>query len=322
MRAASTASRSCSALGTGETGPAGGLPARACPTRCTRSATREARQELQAAGPVASASASVRACSRSRVPRDPTVVATASTVAGSSRSRRVAVSTSSRWWRTSRASTSASARPKPSRVATSRAITSPAAQWSPGQPLPMSCSRAAISSRSGRSTRRVRPAARTAVSTRWRSTVQRCTALRCGRQRTRSQSGSRRVISPSASSASQTGTVDSPAPSRVTSCSRASAGQGTGQRAVPPRPARRTACSESGSPAWAAAAAARSGSTGSALGFRGCGPAPPRRPARRRPRRAGCGRPSGRGRGRRCPAGRACGGGRPGSAVPAPPRAR
>ncbi len=156
-------------------------------------------------------------------------------------------------------------RSKPTRAATSLAMISPATEWSPGQPLPMSCSRAAISSRSGRLTRRVNSEARTAVSMRCRSTVHRCTALRCGRQRTRSQSGSSRVISPSASSASQTSTVGRPEPSRVTSCSRASAGQGVGiGRTV--AAIRRTACRESGSPACAAAAAARSGRTGSRSG--------------------------------------------------------
>ena len=48
---------------------------------------------IQAAGPVARASASVSACSSSRVLGVPTASATARTVAGSSRSRRVAVST-------------------------------------------------------------------------------------------------------------------------------------------------------------------------------------------------------------------------------------
>ncbi len=142
---------------------------------------------------------------------------------------------------------------------------SPATEWSPGQPLPMSCSRAATRSRSGRWTRRVNSEARTAVSMRCRSTVQMCTALRWGRQRTRSQSGRRRVIRPSASSASQTSMVGRPEPSRVTSCSRASAGQGLDSgRVVAAR--RRTACRESGRPAWAAAAAARRGSTGSRSG--------------------------------------------------------
>lgn len=177
---------------------------------------------------MASASASVSACSSSRVEAVPTAVATELTVAGSSRSRRVAVSMSSRWWRTRVATTPTSCWSKPIRAAMSRAMTSPATLWSPGQPLPMSCRRAATRSRSGRWTRRVREEARTAASTRWRSTVQVWTGLRWGRQWTRSQSGSSRVMSPSASSASQTGTVASPAPRRVTSSSRASAGQGTG----------------------------------------------------------------------------------------------
>ncbi len=265
VRNASTASRSCSAVGAPASGSAGGSPARTADTRLTRSATREPRQEDQAAGPVASASASVRACSSSRVPSVPTASATVRTVTGSSRSRRVAVSTSSRWCRTRVARTAVSARSKPMRAATSRTMVSPATEWSPGHPLPMSCSSAATRSRSGRWTRRAKPAARTAVSMRWRSTVHTCTALRCGRQRTRSQSGSSRVTSPSASSASQTCTVGRPDPSRVTNCSRASAGQGVGSGPAPAA-RRRTAYRESGRPAWAAAAAARSGRTGSRSG--------------------------------------------------------
>lgn len=154
---------------------------------------------------------------------------------------------------------------KPIRAAVSRAITSPATEWSPGQPLPMSCSSAATRSRSGRPTRRVRAQARTAASTRWRSTVQVWTGLRWGRQRTRSQSGSSRVMSPSASSASQTRTVASPAPRRVTSSSRASAGQGTGSGGAEVA-SLRTTWRESGSSDWAAAAAARSTRAGSRSG--------------------------------------------------------
>ena len=102
-------------------------------------------------------------------------------------------------------------------------------EWSPGQPLPMSCSRAATSSRSGRPTRRVSdggphgglhqvPVDGPAVHG---------VALRAaadplpvgqqpGDQALRLQGLPDRRRS------------DSPAPSRVTSCSRASAGQGTG----------------------------------------------------------------------------------------------
>ena len=60
-------------------------------------------------------------------------------------------------------------------------------------PLPMSCSSAPTSSRSGRSTSRVSSAAAAAASTRWRSTVKRCQGWRCGSDRTRSHSGSSRA---------------------------------------------------------------------------------------------------------------------------------
>src|SRR6478735_7266817 len=150
VRRASMARRSCSASGASGSGAGGSSPARRAATRLTRSATREARQELHAAGPVARASASVRACRSSRVEALPTAVATERTVAGSSRSRRVAVSMSSRWWRTRVATTATSCLSKPMRAAMSRAMTSPATEWSPGQPLPMSWSRAAISRRAVR----------------------------------------------------------------------------------------------------------------------------------------------------------------------------
>ncbi len=262
VRAASTASRSSSAVASVALSGGAPSPASAAAARWTRSATRVARQLLHAAGPVASASASVRACSSSRTPTVPTASVITAMVAGSSGSRRIAVSTSSRWWRTSSAKVSTSCFGNPMRAATSRVITSPASEWSPGQPLPMSCRKAATSSRSGRATRRVIAAARAAVSTRCRSTVHRCTALRCGRQRTRSQSGSRRVTRSSASSASQTGIAFSPAPSSVISCSRASSGHGTGSGLVSAA-RRRTVLSDNGRPACAAAAAARSGSAGS-----------------------------------------------------------
>ena len=127
--------------------------------RATRSAISAAFHSPQAAGPVASASASVSACSRSSISGVPTAAATAATVAGSSRSRRVAVSGSSRWWRTRVTRMSVSAGSKPSRGARSATTATPASVWSPGQPLPMSCSSAPTSSRSGRSTRRVKAAA-------------------------------------------------------------------------------------------------------------------------------------------------------------------
>ena len=73
--------------------------------RSTRSATRPAFQAPQADGPVALLSASVSAASRCSVSRLPAARATRAMVVGSSRSRRVAVSGSRRWWRTRSTST-------------------------------------------------------------------------------------------------------------------------------------------------------------------------------------------------------------------------
>ena len=173
-------------------GGGAGRPSSRSPARRTSSSTSPAFHSLQAAGPVARASATVRAASSSSDAWSPTAATTVSVVAGSSRSRRVAVSTSSRCWATtsSRVSTSASAKPR--RAATVRASRAPAALWSTpsdSEPLPMSCSSAPTSSRSGRDTSRTSGAARTAASSRCRSTLKRWTALRCGRCRTRSHSG-------------------------------------------------------------------------------------------------------------------------------------
>ena len=77
----------------------------------------------------------------------------------------------------------------PSASATVCASTTPLSVWSPGPPLPRSCSSAPTSSRSGRRTDRTRSSARATASSRWRSTVKRWNALRCGLQRTRSHSG-------------------------------------------------------------------------------------------------------------------------------------
>jgi hypothetical protein len=62
---------------------------------------------------------------------------------------------------------------QPSRGASSATTAMPVTVWSPGRPLPMSCSSAPSSSRSGRCTRRVSAAAAAAASTRCRSTVKR-----------------------------------------------------------------------------------------------------------------------------------------------------
>ena len=81
-------------------------------------------------------------------------------------------------------------RGRPIRVRIRAAMGAPTAEWSCAPAtLPMSCSRAPSSSRSGRSTSRTRPVARTTVSIRCRSTVCRWTGLRCGRLRTSAHSG-------------------------------------------------------------------------------------------------------------------------------------
>ena len=83
----------------------------------------------------------------------PTASATASTVAGSSRSRVVAVCASSRWQRTSRRDRGGvRVVEAPSGAATSAAIGSPAHAVVDRPPLPMSCRRRRRASRSGRST--------------------------------------------------------------------------------------------------------------------------------------------------------------------------
>ena len=104
-------------------------------------------------GEVARASASVSARSSSRLAASGTWVSSSAVVAGSSGSRVVARSASSRCQRTSEATTSASRSVKPIRVTILRATGSPATEWSCSEPLPMSCSSAATSSRSGRRTR-------------------------------------------------------------------------------------------------------------------------------------------------------------------------
>ena len=60
------------------------------------------------------------------------------------------------------------------------AIGAPTMLWSPGRPLPTSCRKAPISSRSGRSTSRVYAVASYAACTRCRSRVKRCTGWCCG----------------------------------------------------------------------------------------------------------------------------------------------
>ncbi len=99
-----TAPASASRRRRSSSGAAGGssAPCSSRRVRATSSATSAAFQSLQTSGPVAWASAMVRACSRaSSSAEPPTASATTASVGGSSRSRRVAVSGSSRCWRTS-----------------------------------------------------------------------------------------------------------------------------------------------------------------------------------------------------------------------------
>ena len=87
---------------------------------------RPAFQSLHASGPVAAASAIVSACSRSINSLEPlTASATVVTVIGSSRSRRVAVSGSSRWWRARAVIVATSVGPYPIRRAITAAMRAP-----------------------------------------------------------------------------------------------------------------------------------------------------------------------------------------------------
>ena len=82
----------CSAVGNSSATSCASPPPSTWSTRATSARTRPAFQSLQAAGPVASESASVRAASSSSTSRLPSAAATPSMVAGSSMSRRVATS--------------------------------------------------------------------------------------------------------------------------------------------------------------------------------------------------------------------------------------
>ena len=151
-------------------------------------------------------------------------------------------------------------------MATRCATGAPTLEWSiaPGS-LPMSCSSAQTRSRSGRETRSSSAVASTQVCTRWRSTVCRCTAVRCGRLRTPAHSGNQVVARPAWSRVSQTPTSGSPAPSSRTSASVACVGHGVGSGTdVLARCDAVTG--DSGSPCTAAAAAARTAMVGSLTG--------------------------------------------------------
>ena len=119
-----------------------------------RSATSVPFQSFQAAGPVASPSATVSRCSRRRR-RRPERRGHPSTTLRSSRSRRVAVSTSSRWWRTSTATSSSSSAPRPMRARARRASSS-RRRCGP-RPTPCRCRGRSRPGRARRGRRRPRP---------------------------------------------------------------------------------------------------------------------------------------------------------------------
>jgi hypothetical protein len=112
---------------------------------------------LHAAGPVARESPIVSPYNRSSRSVSRTARPNRTIVDSSLRSRRVAVSASSRCSRTSQASTSVACPSSPMRFPTVRAVSAPVSEWSPGRPLPMSCSSAPRSSRSGRARRATSP---------------------------------------------------------------------------------------------------------------------------------------------------------------------
>ncbi len=123
-----------------------------------------------------------------------------------------------------RISTSCPARPI--RSPTWAAMAAPTTEWSASRPLPMSCSSAPSSSRSGRETVVASLPACTVVWTRCRSTVHTCTASRGGRSRTAPHSGNSRPHSPVRSNASTTSTSPEPVVSSENSASRADFGHG------------------------------------------------------------------------------------------------
>src|SRR5690606_35635843 len=247
--------------GTGRSGASRPALAR-CSAAATSRATRPARHGVHATGPGAEASASVRRWSAPSSPRSPpTAASRSSATAGSVTSRVVASSARVRCSRTRSTTASRTAGSVPSRSRTTAARRAPSREWSVAPAtLPMSWSSAArstVSSSAGGRSRRSRSsaAAPAAASTRWRSTVCRCTGERCGRLRTSAHSGTHRVTTPARSSASHTGTCAGPLDRRARRSARAESGHGTGGAGA--RPSAVSVTGESGSPVRAEAAAAR-----------------------------------------------------------------
>ena len=278
----------------------GGVGARAR-TRRARSATSPARHDVHAFGEVARASASVSTSSRSSVSTSGIRSTTYATVAGSSRSRVVATSASSRCQRT-RPPTSVdlARRRSPSGRRPPRRAAPPRREWSTSWPLPMSCSSAAAISTSGRETRRISRDASMQVSTRCRSTVNRCTTEACGSSRTRSHSGSTGRQRAGLVEGLPDGEQARPGGQQPGEQVARLPAPGLRQRGALRGPAGPRSAGRSTSRRSAASAAARSSSSGSSRRGRRPGRGPPRRarppPRGRRARargRAG-GRPAGR----------------------------
>ncbi|TWH30547.1 hypothetical protein L600_000300001000 [Isoptericola variabilis J7] len=241
-----------------------------------RSSTSRARHAVQPIGPSDDASAwvSTRSSSR-RSRRCPTASSSAAIVAGSSGSSSVASRASVRCSRTSVVTSRTTSSSKPIRRSTSGATRAPSAEWSSWtapRRLPTSCSSAASSSGSVRATGPSCRAATSlrargtsdAVSTRWRSTVCRWIAARCGLLRTPAHSGIHVVTTPARSRASHTCTCAGPAPSRVSRCARAALGHGSSSGGHCASEC--TVTGDRTSPVRAAVAAARRLSSGSLAG--------------------------------------------------------
>ena len=219
---------SWSGVGNAATAPSASPdPWRRCSTRSTRRAIRCAVQGSHAVALVARPSASVSAASSRSRSIVPTWLATCCVVAGSSMSRRVATSRRSRCCSTSQTTVAMSSGANPIRSQMRSAMRAPAAAWSSPDPLPMSCSSAAISRRSGRSTCGASRDAAATVSSRCRSTVKSWNAPGCGRERTVRHSGNTHAHTPRWSSPSITRTAQGPEPKSSISWRRVSSSHGS-----------------------------------------------------------------------------------------------
>ncbi|SKZ04893.1 Uncharacterised protein [Mycobacteroides abscessus subsp. abscessus] len=132
----SASARVCGLSGSGSSGVS---PSINRMVRRTRSLISDAFHSPHTPGPVARESASASAArSSSSTLSYPRVSATSVAVAGSSRSRLVAIVGSRRWWRTKSESTSTSCGQSPNLLPTCTASSAPTTLWSAPRPLPRS----------------------------------------------------------------------------------------------------------------------------------------------------------------------------------------